>query len=95
MTSTGRNDEIIRRGSILHTTEDIANALTPRRSKTKYDPLASEPQDDNKDDADGDSRQVDAGHDLLDNNQINLLMATVMTVGGMVAASCVWGVSVF
>ncbi len=33
------------------------------------------------------SRQILSGADLLDNNQINLLMAAIMSFGGMVVAS--------
>lgn len=36
------------------------------------------------------SRRVESGISLLDNNGVNLLMALTMSVGGMVAASCVW-----
>ena len=38
------------------------------------------------------SRYVGSGQDLLDNNQINFLMATIMSVGGMVIASIIWKV---
>jgi uncharacterized membrane protein len=37
-----------------------------------------------------DSRRILVGADLLDNNQINLLMAAIMSVGGMVVASIVY-----
>jgi uncharacterized protein (TIGR00297 family) len=39
-----------------------------------------------------DSRRILVGADLLDNNQINLLMAAIMSVGGMVVASNVYDV---
>src|SRR3984957_5358950 len=39
-----------------------------------------------------DSRRILSGADLLDNNQINLLMAAIMSVGGMVVASKVYNV---
>lgn len=32
------------------------------------------------------------GSDLLDNNQVNFLMALLMSVGGMVVASGIWNV---
>ena len=38
------------------------------------------------------SRQVLSGSDILDNNQINLLMAASMSIGGMVLAGIYWGV---
>ncbi len=40
----------------------------------------------------GESRRVLVGWDWLDNNQINLLMAACMSVGGMAVASWVWGI---
>jgi uncharacterized membrane protein len=39
-----------------------------------------------------DSRRILSGADLLDNNQINQLMAAIMSVGGMVVASKVYNV---
>lgn len=39
------------------------------------------------------SRTLGTGHDLLDNNQINLAMAAVTTLAGMAVASWQWGVS--
>lgn len=36
------------------------------------------------------SRRILSGSDLLDNNQINFLMAAIMSVGGMIAASIIW-----
>ncbi|GAB1193780.1 hypothetical protein APSETT444_003008 [Aspergillus pseudonomiae] len=41
------------------------------------------------------SRKVESGRDLLDNNAVNVLMAFIMSVGAMGVASWVWGVSVF
>jgi uncharacterized membrane protein len=38
------------------------------------------------------SRVVENGWDLLDNNDVNLLMAFVMSVGAMAVASRYWGV---
>ena len=39
-----------------------------------------------------DSRRIVSGADLLDNNQINLLMAAIMSFGGMVVASVLYDV---
>lgn len=36
------------------------------------------------------SRSVLSGSDILDNNQINLLMAASMSLGGMVVAGIYW-----
>lgn len=41
------------------------------------------------------SRKIESGRDLLDNNAVNVLMAFVMSVGAMGVAGWVWGVSVF
>ncbi|CAI6240227.1 unnamed protein product [Periconia digitata] len=38
------------------------------------------------------SRKVTVGHDILDNNGVNLLMAATISVGSMVAASLYWNV---
>ncbi|KAE8354166.1 integral membrane protein DUF92-domain-containing protein [Aspergillus coremiiformis] len=40
------------------------------------------------------SRRVESGWDLLDNNAVNVLMAFLMSVGAMGVASWVWDVSV-
>jgi len=36
------------------------------------------------------SRKVESGMGLLDNNDVNLLMAVMMSIGGMIVASYVW-----
>jgi len=36
------------------------------------------------------SRMINSGHDILDNNQINFLMASIMSGAGMLAASIAW-----
>ncbi|KAE8162324.1 integral membrane protein DUF92-domain-containing protein [Aspergillus tamarii] len=41
------------------------------------------------------SRRVESGRDLLDNNAVNVLMAFIMSLGAMGAAGWVWGFSVF
>lgn len=38
------------------------------------------------------TRVVETGHDFLDNNQVNFLMAFIMSVGGMAIAASAWGV---
>ena len=37
------------------------------------------------------SRYVESGLGLLDNNAVNVLMATIMSIGGMCLASFMWG----
>lgn len=38
------------------------------------------------------SRSVAAGTDILDNNQVNFLMAALMSIGAMATASWMWQV---
>ncbi|KAF2869742.1 integral membrane protein DUF92-domain-containing protein [Massariosphaeria phaeospora] len=40
------------------------------------------------------SRKVEAGLDILDNNAVNLLMATSVSVGAMIAACLLWGLPI-
>jgi hypothetical protein len=40
------------------------------------------------------SRRIEIGHDWLDNNGVNVLMAVLMSVGAMGVAQWVWGVDV-
>lgn len=91
MASRGLGDISVRQTGSLHATEDIVNTITPRRSRTEYDPLRSEPSP--KEDYTPESRKIDSGHDILDNNQINVLMAMLMSLGGMAVASHLWDVS--
>lgn len=90
MASAGLGDVSVRQSSSLHTTEDIANIITPRRSRTEYNPLESEAAA--NEDRTPESRKIDSGHDILDNNDINILMAALMSLGGMAAASYLWDV---
>ncbi|KAL4816483.1 integral membrane protein DUF92-domain-containing protein [Aspergillus spinulosporus] len=41
------------------------------------------------------SRRIESGHDILDNNAVNVLMALIMSVAAMVVASYVWDLSVW
>ncbi len=38
------------------------------------------------------SRRVESGLGIIDNNAVNLLMAFVMSIGGMVVASFIWDI---
>lgn len=38
------------------------------------------------------SRRVESGLGLLDNNAVNVLMALLMSIGGMVVTSYIWHV---
>ncbi|KAL1952944.1 hypothetical protein VTO42DRAFT_3928 [Malbranchea cinnamomea] len=89
--STGLGEIPVRQSSSLHMAEDVANTLTPRRSRHEYDPLKSQVLP--KESSTPESRKIASGHDILDNNDINFLMATLMSVGGMLAASYAWDIS--
>lgn len=41
------------------------------------------------------SRRMESGHDILDNNAVNVLMAVTMSVGAMGVASYAWKVSIW
>ncbi|RDW74484.1 DUF92 domain-containing protein [Aspergillus mulundensis] len=41
------------------------------------------------------SRRVESGHDILDNNAVNLLMAVIMSVSAMGVASYAWDLSIW
>ena len=84
--STGFGDVPVRRGSVLRVTEDVLNAVTPRTSET-----SNNSRGDSKD-VEHESRKLECGYDLLDNNAVNLLMATIMSIGGMALASYIWNV---
>lgn len=49
------------------------------------------PHSKKEDDGDN-SRKVESGLGILDNNAVNMLMALSMSVGGMAAASYLWDV---
>ncbi|KAF9889557.1 hypothetical protein FE257_007267 [Aspergillus nanangensis] len=59
-----------------------------RKSEKQSGPAAEE-------DLGHESRRVESGLDLLDNNAVNVLMALTMSVGAMAVASWMWGISVY
>ena len=78
---TGLGDVPVREGSALRVTEDVLNAVTPRNNSLG----------DNQD-MEHKSRKLECGYDLLDNNAVNMLMAAIMSIGGMAVASYIWDV---
>jgi uncharacterized protein (TIGR00297 family) len=62
---------------------DLRHRKGTGKKDTSSDPKASKHQD---------SRRILSGADLLDNNQINLLMAAIMSVGGIAVASVFYDV---
>ncbi|KKZ65460.1 pyruvate formate lyase activating enzyme [[Emmonsia] crescens] len=77
---TGLEEPSNREGSRIRVAEDIANILTtgPSLRKRRSSSLGGPP------DFEHESRKIESGHDLLDNNQVNLLMAAIMSVSAMV-----------
>ncbi|OJD13871.1 hypothetical protein AJ78_05718 [Emergomyces pasteurianus Ep9510] len=79
---TGPEEPSSREGSRIRAVEDIANILTsgPSLRKRRSSSFGGPP------DFEHESRKIESGYDLLDNNQINLLMAAIMSVSAMVVA---------
>lgn len=87
-TSTTVSDEA-KYNSNLHATEAVANTATEARvtrSSAKAKAAAAAPVHEQP------TRKIDSGRDILDNNAVNLLMAAIMSVGAMFAASYFWDV---
>lgn len=76
----------------LRNTEAVANMVALKGSKATSSPIKT--QSSEKHDPAHESRRVETGWDLLDNNGVNLLMASVMSLGGIAIASWVWDVPV-
>ncbi|GIC85686.1 DUF92 domain-containing protein [Aspergillus udagawae] len=79
-------------GSVhLRNTEEVANAAALKgtratgTSRGKSPGRATEPHHE--------SRRVESGWDVLDNNAVNVLMAFMMSVGGMLVACWAWDFS--
>ncbi|EEP75504.1 conserved hypothetical protein [Uncinocarpus reesii 1704] len=84
----GPEDTYIRQGSQLRVTEDIANIVAPRPLRHEMDvsgKIAGGPAD-----VEHESRRIQAGHDVLDNNAINVLMAAIMSIGAITVSSYLW-----
>lgn len=70
--------------------EAVANAATLRGSRVTGTSTGTRPGVVH--DTEHESRRIESGIDLLDNNAVNFLMAAIMSVGGMAVASYAWGV---
>jgi hypothetical protein len=86
VTATPHGDVSVRRGSQLHVIEEFVNTVTPKQTRIEHDPKvgvkkAGEYQE---------SRKVIAGGNILDNNDVNFLMAALTTGLGMFAASYIF-----
>lgn len=76
----------------LRTTESVANAATLRGSRATGTSVGS--QSGHVHEEGHESRRMESGHDWLDNNGVNVLMAVVMSLGAMGIAQWLWGVDV-
>ena len=76
----------VRESSQVRVVEDIANTMTHRHSRKDETAVHGN--------AVHQSRKVEAGYDIFDNNAINLLMASIMSVGGMLVAGLLWDVPI-
>ncbi|KAL2011144.1 hypothetical protein VTN00DRAFT_3862 [Thermoascus crustaceus] len=87
----GTPDTVIEKErSSIGKTEAVANTATLRGSRVTGTSTGTQPGRDHE--HEHESRRVESGIDLLDNNAVNVLMAAIMSVGGMAVASYVWGV---
>ncbi|KAK2789825.1 hypothetical protein FQN51_002657 [Onygenales sp. PD_10] len=90
--ATGLEEPSNREVTKLRVVENIANVLTSpppiitgRRRSSSSSSGASP-------DVEHESRKIETGHDILDNNAINVLMAASMSLGAMALACYVWDV---
>ncbi|KAJ5938970.1 hypothetical protein N7466_002104 [Penicillium verhagenii] len=68
--------------------ETVANTATLRGARATSTSVGTQPGHDDS----HESRRVESGHDWLDNNGVNLLMAVLMSVGAMGIAQWTWNV---
>jgi hypothetical protein len=78
-------------GAQLRKTEAVANTAALKGTRVTGTSTGS---DSGKVEAHHESRRVESGWDILDNNGVNVLMAFLMSVGAMGAAGYVWDLSV-
>lgn len=72
----------------LRNTEAIANAAALKGTKATGTSVGTKPG--SVDDPSHESRRIESGSDLLDNNAVNVLMAATMSFGAMGIASWLW-----
>ncbi|PLB51075.1 hypothetical protein P170DRAFT_436147 [Aspergillus steynii IBT 23096] len=71
-----------------------ASTETQNTRQRKSEAEAAETTDVNDAGSRHESRRVESGWDILDNNAVNVLMTAIMSVGGMGVASWIWGLSI-
>lgn len=80
-------------GSVhLRNTEEIANAAALKGTRATGTSRGTSPG--RATEPHHESRRVESGWDVLDNNAVNVLMAFLMSVGGMLVACWAWGFSI-
>ncbi|KAJ5654230.1 hypothetical protein N7490_001233 [Penicillium lividum] len=76
--------------SQLKELETVANTASLRGTRATGTSAGAQPGHEDS----HESRRVESGHDWLDNNGVNLLMAVLMSVGAMGIAQWTWGVDI-
>ncbi|KAF7125269.1 hypothetical protein CNMCM5793_001447 [Aspergillus hiratsukae] len=80
-------------GSVdLRNTEEIANAAALKGTRATGTSRGTSPG--RATESHHESRRVESGWDVLDNNAVNVLMAFMMSVGGMLVACWAWDFSI-
>ncbi|KAL3475672.1 integral membrane protein DUF92-domain-containing protein [Aspergillus californicus] len=77
-------------GSKLQQTEAAANTAALKGTRVTGTSAGTK----SADETNHESRRVESGHDILDNNAVNVLMALIMSVGAMGVASYAWDLSI-
>ncbi|KAL4806277.1 integral membrane protein DUF92-domain-containing protein [Aspergillus unguis] len=77
-------------GAQLRHMETVANTAALKGTRA----TGTAEKRDEGEQAQHESRRVESGRDILDNNAVNVLMAAIMSVGAMALASYVWDLSV-
>ena len=88
MDNVGIQESSIKGGPRLRNTENVINTIALKSSTSE------ETDSEGVHDPANESRRIDTGRDLLNNNAVNVLMASIMSFGGIVVASLIWGVPV-
>ncbi|KAI9368047.1 integral membrane protein DUF92-domain-containing protein [Aspergillus egyptiacus] len=78
-------------GAHLRKTEAVANTATLKGTRATGTSAATTSGEERR----HESRRVESGFDVLDNNAVNVLMALIMSVGAMGVASYAWNLSIW